>query len=362
MYCLSNRDVGQRSLASLFGRGVSTPIVAVAFAVGTSSVALAPPSNAAEGGQAIAYVSGNWERPEPTGQVAGYYPSARQTLDGDAGWLDTLNWYRAASGLPPVTENVSWSAGIEAHLAYLANTPAQYRGGEYANAHVENPASPFYTPEGDAAGRTSNLTFHSEGDQAAINIWMAAPFHAIGVLRPGLKEVAFYRNPATGAAGLDVVRGFEPTFKSDLVLFPGPGTTIDLQSFLGESPNPLETCGYNASAGLALVAMLPTNPGPEVTATITDVTGRVVPSCIVSEHTYVSTDPVYGPTGLSLLKADTLFIVPRDALRSSRYTANLTQPGQADISWSFNVAGNGGVGTNLGGNGNDMVFAPNGPD
>ena len=87
----------------------------------------------------------------------------------------------------------------------------------------------------------------------------------------------------------------------------------------------------------------------------------MVPSCIVTEHTYVSTDPVYGPTGLSLLQADTLFIIPRDALSSPRYTANLTQPGQADISWSFNVAGNGGVDTNLGGNGNDMVFGDNGP-
>lgn len=287
---------------------------------------------------------------------------AQQPLDHDAGWLETLNWYRSQSGLPPVKENASWSAGIEAHLAYLANTPEKYRVGKYANAHTENPASPFYTREGDAAGRKSNLTFHSASDRAAIEIWMAAPFHAIGVLRPGLKEVAFHRDPLTGAAGLDVVRGFEPEFKSDLVLFPGPGSTVDLRRFLGESPNPLETCGYDASAGLPLVAMLPANPGPEMTATLTDMSGNVVPSCIVSEHTYVSTDPVYGPTGLSLLKADTLFIIPRDTLGPSQYTAKLTQPGQADISWSFNVAGNSAVATNFDGNGNNMVFANNGPE
>nr|TFG53493.1 MAG: hypothetical protein E4H34_03635 [Hyphomicrobiales bacterium] len=225
---------------------------------------------------------------------------------------------------------------------------------------MENPASPFYSPQGDAAGRTSNLTFHSASDQAAIDIWMAAPFHAIGVLRPGLMEVAFHRDPVTGAAGLDVIRGFEPAFTSDLVLFPGLGSTIDLRRFLGELPNPLETCGYSASAGLPLVAILPANPDPEATATITDVTGTVVPSCIVSEHTYVSTDPVYGPTGLSLLQAGTLFIIPRDALSSPRYTVNLAQPGQADISWSFNVAGNGGVDANFGGNGNDIIFGDNG--
>jgi hypothetical protein len=324
MYYLSKRSAIRRLFASSFGRELSAAIVAVIFTIIASSVA-----------------------------------NAQQTLDRDAGWLDTLNWYRVASGLPPVTENTVWSAGLEAHIAYLANTPQQYRVGEYANAHMENPASPFYSPEGDAAGRTSNLTFHSESDQAAINLWMAAPFHAIGVLRSGLKEVAFYRDPVTGAAGLDVVRGLEPTYKSDLVLFPGPGSTIELQSFLSESPNPLETCGYDGSAGLPLVAILPAKPDPEATATVTDVTGTVVPTCIVSEHTYVSTDPVYGPTGLSLLRAGTLFIIPRDALSSPRYMVNLTQPGRADISWSFNVAENDGVETNLGGNRNDTVLANN---
>ena len=287
---------------------------------------------------------------------------ASEPLDARAGWLETLNWYRAQSGLAPVKENASWSAAIEAHLTYLADTPEKYRRGEYANAHTENPASPYYTREGDAAGRKSNLTFHSASDKAAIDIWMAAPFHAIGVLRPGLKEVAFYRDPATGAAGLDVVRGVKAGFKSDPVLFPGPGSTVDLRSFLGESPNPLETCGYNASAGLPLVAMLPADPGPSATATITDDKGNVVPSCIVSKHTYVSSDPVYGPTGLTLLKSDTLFIIPRDTLNASGYTARLSRPGQADISWSFNVAGSGLIATNFDGNGNNMVFANNGPE
>jgi hypothetical protein len=327
MFCHSKCIGNRKALAPKFGRRVSTAIFGVIFALIASSAA-----------------------------------DAREPLDSRAGWLETLNWYRVQSGLAPVRENKSWSAAIEAHLAYLANTPEKYRVGEYANAHTENPASPFYSPEGDAAGRKSNLTFHSDSDRAAIEIWMAAPFHAIGVLRPNLKEVAFHRDPLTGAAGLDVVRGFEPAFTSDLVLFPGPGSTVDLRSFLGESPNPLETCGYDASAGLPLVAMLPADPGPNVTATLTDVRGNVVPSCIVSEHTYVSTDPVYGPTGLSLLKADTLFIIPRDTLGPSEYTAKLTQPGQEEISWSFNVAGNGAVATNFDGNGVNTVFANDGSD
>ena len=98
------------------------------------------------------------------------------------------------------------------------------------------------------------------------------------------------------------------------------------------------------------------------TATIMDEKGNVVPSCIVSEHTYVSTDPVYGPTGLTLLKADTLFIIPRDALGPSQYTANLSRPGQEDISWSFNVAGSGLIASNFDGNGNNMVFANEAPE
>lgn len=121
-----------------------------------------------------------------------------------AGWLDVVNYYRTGSGVAPVTNNEAWSAGIRAHLDYLARTPQEFRTGQYANAHIENPASPYYTPEGAAAGASSNLG-GGGSERGAIEGWMQAPFHAIGILRPGLRQSAF--GTLNGAAGLDVIRG-----------------------------------------------------------------------------------------------------------------------------------------------------------
>ena len=65
-----------------------------------------------------------------------------------AGWLDRVNAYRAASGLSEVVETPEWSDGIRKHLEYLKHTPSSLRTGAYANAHYENPESPYYTKEG----------------------------------------------------------------------------------------------------------------------------------------------------------------------------------------------------------------------
>lgn len=98
-------------------------------------------------------------------------------------WLDGVNHYRRASALPVVAERSEWPDGIVKHLEYLAFTPSELRTGEYANAHTENPDSQWYTPEGDAAGRSSNLVFGAT-PRDAIEGWMTAPFHAIGILAP----------------------------------------------------------------------------------------------------------------------------------------------------------------------------------
>lgn len=265
---------------------------------------------------------------------------AQPRLSPAAGWLETLNWYRAASGLPTVTENTSWNAGIAAHLRYLKLTPPSYRTGEYANAHTENPRSPYYTPEGDAAGRSSNLTFYSDSERGAVDDWMAAPFHAIGLLRPHLQSVGFARDPSTSYAGLDVLRGLTGSSpRSTPVVFPGPDSATHLTAFGGESPNPLETCGY-PSAGLPLIALLPEVPSPGTTAELVDDKNVSHEVCVVTEHNYVSSDPVYGSTGRAILQGDhAVLVIPRRPLASGRYSARLRQPSRSDVAWWFYVTG-----------------------
>jgi hypothetical protein len=161
-------------------------------------------------------------------------------LSADAGWLETVNYYRTSSGLAAVTAEPSWIDGQIKHLAYLANTPSEYLVGEYANAHKENPASPWYTPEGDSAGRSSNIG-GGRSEREAIEGWMVAPFHSIGVMRPGLTRAAFAMSGG-GSAMLDVIRGltYPPPTTPSTVLFPGSGSVTSLTSFGGESPDPRE--------------------------------------------------------------------------------------------------------------------------
>ena len=262
-------------------------------------------------------------------------------LELSSSWLETMNFYRTSSGLPPVVEEPAWSAGIANHLTYLANTPPEYRTGTYANAHYENPASPWYTPDGDAAGRSSNLGGGAT-DRQAIEGWMQAPFHAIGILRPDLVRSAYASR--SGSAGLDVIRGLSSA-EPRQVLFPGDGATVPMSAFTGELPNPLESCpGFTSPSGLPLIAMLTAEPPMGTTATMTVPDGSTLHHggdlCVVTPSTYSSSDPVYGPTGQSILRGENaVLVIARRPLEVGAHHVRLTAGSAVLADWSFTVAG-----------------------
>jgi hypothetical protein len=268
-----------------------------------------------------------------------------RTDDGRAApaWLDLINKYRAAAGVPSVTEQPAWSAGILAHLHYLALTPAELRVGMYASAHTENPLSAYYTPQGALEAASSDLTYHVRDEVAAINSWLTAPFHAIAMFRPNLRQVAFAHDPVTRDAGLDVIQGLVPGRTSNApVLFPGPGATVDRVAYVGESPSPLETCHYDR-AGLPLLALLPTDPNASIRAVLTGPDGTVTSDgdklCVVTKFNFVTTDAVYGPNARATLEVDhAVVVIPRARLVAGQYTVTLNQPGAPDITWSFIAA------------------------
>jgi hypothetical protein len=276
-------------------------------------------------------------------------PSSALALS-ESDWLGRINEIRQGSQLPPVVDEPAWSAGILAHERYLRGTPPSYTTGSYESLHTENPASPFYTPEGAKEAESSDL---GSGDTnvEAIDDWLAAPFHAIGMLRPGLKRVAFARSPGSGNAGLDVISGLEEGehgVPARQVLFPGADSTIDLARYGGESPPPTETCEQQHpgadydGAGLPLIALLtaPAETGLSATLGLPD-GGQISSSgadlCIVTADNFVTRDTVYGPTGHEILSGDkAVFVIPRQPLVAGRYTADISQPGKPDIVWSFN--------------------------
>lgn len=257
-------------------------------------------------------------------------------------WLGEINRYRVASGLAPAVEQPEWTQGIKDHLVYLEKTPRSYMTGQYESSHTENPASPYYTPGGDQAARSSNLG-GGPTPVAAIDGWLIAPFHAIGILRPGLTRTAFASGE--GGAGLDVIRGIDNSVPRPAapILFPGPGMTTDLTSFTGENPSPLETCGWEGTTGLPLLAMLPVAPAVGLTADVVAADGTRSSSsdrtlCIVDEHTFITSDSVYGPTGLSILRSErAVLLIPRKPLGPGAVTAIIRQPNAPDVSWSFTV-------------------------
>jgi hypothetical protein len=259
-------------------------------------------------------------------------------------WLATINYWRAATGLPPVTDNPAWDQGLLNHFIYLEKTPAHYKTGQYASLHTENPASPDYTASGAKEAGSSDLAPGASTDLGALDEWLAAPFHAIGMLRPDLTQVALA--VGDGYGGLDVISGLNGGFQQTApILYPGPGSTTSLLDFGGELPDPTQTCGWKGdNVGLPLIVMLVSAPSQSLSASLTGPSGAAESSaaktlCVVDQFTYYSTDTVYGPTGLNILQGgNAVLLIPRHPLVPGTYAVSVIQPGQADIDWSFQAA------------------------
>jgi hypothetical protein len=265
-------------------------------------------------------------------------------------WLEEINRYRTGAGLDPVSDQPGWDAGIVSHLNYVAKTPKAQIAGPYASLHTENPASSFFTPDGSTEAGRSDLFFGATDltPVGFIDGWFSAPFHAIGMLRARLTQVAF-ADQGGDAAGLDVIGGLNEDSPPQTapILFPGNGMTTNITSYTGgESPNPLESCGWTddgSGYGVPLIALLPSAPRPGLTAQVVAADGTVLSTangqlCAVDELTYHSSDQVYGQTGEQILHDDhAVLLIARPRYQAGGYTATISQPGRSAITWSFTV-------------------------
>ncbi len=261
-------------------------------------------------------------------------------LPADAGWLQTLNYYRTSAGVGAVTEDPARTDAITKHLIYLRDTPKEYFTGEYANLHRENPASPYYTPEG--AGYSHNVLTWSQTERAAIEGWMTAPFHALNQLSPKYNTAAFDLLDGIAAA-LTITTPPAPPDITAPVSFPGNGAVTPLRRFTGESPDPRDPCPTPSSwYGLPLIVVFPTDPPPGGTASMVLPDGSSVPPgdlCVVSRHNYVPSDPIYGPAGYSILSNNNaVLVIPRQPLTPGTHSVRLTLPGLDPVEWSFTVS------------------------
>ena len=261
-----------------------------------------------------------------------------------AGWLHQLNQFRAGSSLLPVTENESWSQGAWLHSRYMVM--------EDDVSHSEDPASPWYTVEGDLAGDNGNIAVSTSTlvpDLFAIELWMAGPFHAVAIIDPQLKQTGFgsFRKENglwQMGATLDVYRGLDetPPETSFPILFPGAeGTTWLTSHRYGEWPDPLASCaGYVRPTGPPVIIQLGAGDG---TPTVTDHAfleeDTPLEHCVFDETTYSHpADNTQQNVGRQVLNSrDAVVLLPRNPLLEGHtYTASVTAGGNT-YRWHFTV-------------------------
>jgi hypothetical protein len=217
--------------------------------------------------------------------------------------------------------------------------------------HSQNRRRSWSTPEGAAAAVVSNLAGSLsaiEPDYWAVDVWMQAPFHAIGILDPALQHVGFgiHRAPdgrrIQTAAGLDVIRGrsVRPAAIQYPVVWPANGSFVPLAAHTAEFPSPLASCpGYKAPAGLPLIVQMGPGAGvPRVTRTgIWDGT-QWLEHCVFDESTYYNRNRGEEELGRSILASrDAIVLVPREPLTfGSRYRVQIEADGRF-IDWTFGI-------------------------
>ena len=261
------------------------------------------------------------------------------------GWLDRLNFYRATAQLPPVVEDASLSGAVKRHAMYMV--------AHGVVKHSEDRGDSWATPEGAAAAAVSNLAGSSrstESDVWAVDLWMQAPFHALGMLDPALRTVGFGIERAAGhgkvqtAAGLDVIRGRSPTPAGAAaypVVWPANGATVPIAAHTAEYPSPLTSCpGYEAPTGLPLIVQLGSGGTvPHVIESWVLEGKTALEHCAFDELTYRNRDAVQQALGRRILASrNAIVLIPREPLRpGASYRAVIEVNGRL-IDWAFSVS------------------------
>jgi hypothetical protein len=251
--------------------------------------------------------------------------------------VGVVNEYRLASRLPTVVENRAWSADAIKHARYMVETGIL--------GHSEDPASPYYTPEGNGAATQSNAAGSYDpnaSDRSFVDLWMAAPFHAVGILDPRLTAIGYgaYRNPSApipAAAALNVLSGLTGASTREVITFPGHGSTIGLTSYGREWPSPIKSCpGFGANAGLPLIVMLP--DAERVINAGLSRRSEDVEVCSFDGTTYTNPEPAAQEVGrTTLANRNAIVVVPRNPLASgSTYTVTVNTSVRM-VTWSFSV-------------------------
>ena len=269
-----------------------------------------------------------------------------------ANWLEVLNFYRASSGLSPVIEDPLMTDAAQKHADYLAKTDKKLLVNEFANLHIENPKSPYFDPTGATLG-AGDIAWTTTYSQRPVDQLMSAPFHAIGLLHETFTKVGFGTAPVDvggyfpghQVTTLATVAGTSNDPRTKDIFFPGANSTISINDFHTESPDPRESCGadFQKYNGLPIFVSLLVAPSLQTSAFLTTPSGKVLSSsrdiCVVTEHSLATSDHLYGASARLIISDEHLvLVIPRDPLKVGKYGVVIKQKNKADLKWKFTFA------------------------
>ncbi len=277
----------------------------------------------------------------PTGPIPYASPAGAEATAAEPGWLTRMNYYRAMVKIAPVTEDPALSIGDLNHARYMVKN----RSPMDAGTHDEDPSNPWYTPEGRAAARSSDLIPpcyrcpRFSGAQA-IDLWMVGPFHRMLILNPDLRRVGFGEFHEDDLHGYAITLGTAPTRPFDPpIAFPPDAAAISLGSLRGEWPNPLASCpGYSRPAGLPITLEFGPGTTPQVSAYSIIEGGKQLEVCEIDQTNYSNPDREQESRGRSnLTYFGAIMLVPRDELEAGQsYSVSITSADRT-YAWSFTI-------------------------
>lgn len=235
--------------------------------------------------------------------------------------IPLLNKQRAANGIPgDLTENTSLSEGCVSWATIYRPAQGQY-------PHEELHGQPGYTPLGDEAAKSSDLsgepgTGFTVGEEWGpfFNPWSGAAIHLAQLFDPATTTVWYGASKAAACMGTQGARAFStPTFFS----FPGNGATeVPTAENTGEWPySPQQAAGLKAGyyGAPAIIIWAEDTNSTVQSAILRAATGNMVPTRLVTPAT-----PEPNGNGTVGRFTHASFLVPVSKFRArTQYTATV---------------------------------------
>ena len=255
--------------------------------------------------------------------LAGTSPMAQAATE-PVGWLATVNAFRAGLQLQRVSEDPNLSAAARKHSIYMVETGFV--------EHGEKADSRWSTSAGREAGEQSNVAGGSGSvptEQHTIRMWIEAPFHRLGLMRPGWRTTGFSLESGQRGgelrwgATLNVLAGLTGSGSTNWpVVWPNARTSVAAEYLAFERiewPDPAVGCPRSHDTDFGTVVTASFGPGRDVkvkSAQLRVRGGDSLPLCVESPMSYKRDD--YTDVGWRLLQeSNTVMVLPRVPLAAA---------------------------------------------